>query len=98
MGTTPNIRVKGVSRMAYNFLWDPEIRHYAYLPQSQKECDDIFRTQGKMYKHLYFSVWLEEEAAEEADSPEEEYVEKMDKPAPRKKRSSKSKKEVAEVV
>ena len=23
MGTTPNIRVKGVSRMAYNFLWDP---------------------------------------------------------------------------
>jgi len=93
MGTTPNIRVKGVSRMAYNFLWDPEIRHYAYLPQSQKECDDIFRTQGKMYKHLYFSVWLEEVAAEEVDIPEEEEA-----PAPKKRRSSKSKKEVAEVV
>jgi len=65
MGTTPNIRVKGVSRLAYNFLWDAEIRHYAYEPSNQKEVDDIFRTQGKIYRHLYFSVWLEEEEKEE---------------------------------
>ena len=59
MGTTPNIRVKGMSRIAYNFLWDQEIRHYAYSPKNQKEVDDIFRTQGMIYHHMYFSVWLE---------------------------------------
>jgi len=65
MGTTPNIRVKGVSRLAYNFLWDPEIRHYAYEPKNQKEADDLFRAQGKIYRHMFFSAWLDEEKVEE---------------------------------
>ena len=94
MGTTPNIRVKGVSRLAYNFLWDPEIRHYAYEPKSQKEADDLFRAQGKIYRHMFFSAWLDEEKVEEKDIStiegvirqtediplEKEEVEKMDKP------------------
>jgi len=65
MGTNPAIRVKGMSQVRYNFLWDKEIRHYAYEPESQKEVDDIFRTQGKLYKTLFFSVWLEPETKEE---------------------------------
>ena len=69
MGTTPNIRVKGMSRIAYNFLWDQEIRHYAYSPKNQKEVDDIFRTQGKIYHHMYFSVWLEPEEEEAKPNP-----------------------------
>lgn len=59
MGANPNIRVKGMSHRRYNFLWDPEIRHYAYTPESQKEADDIFRTQGKLYRSMFFSVWLD---------------------------------------
>jgi len=55
MGTTPAIRVKGMSQVRYNFLWDKEIRHYAYEPKNQKEVDDIFRTQGKLYKSMFFS-------------------------------------------
>jgi hypothetical protein len=61
MGTTPAIRVKGMSQVRYNFLWDKEIRHYAYEPKDQKEVNDIFRTQGKLYKTMFFSVWLDEE-------------------------------------
>ena len=60
MGTTPAIRVKGMSQVRYNFLWDKEIRHYAYEPKDQKEVNDIFRTQGKLYKTMFFSVWLDE--------------------------------------
>ena len=59
MGSTPNIRVKGMSQLRYNFIWDKEIRHFAYEPNSQKEIDDIFRTQGKLYRTMFFSVWLE---------------------------------------
>ena len=59
MGTTPAIRVKGMSQVRYNFLWNKEIRHYAYEPKNQKEVDDIFRTQGKLYRTMFFSVWLE---------------------------------------
>ena len=59
MGTTPAIRVKGMSQVRYNFLWDKEIRHYAYEPTNQKEVDDIFRTQGRLYKSMFFSAWLE---------------------------------------
>jgi hypothetical protein len=70
MGTTPNIRVKGVSRLAYNFLWDPKIRHYAYEPKSQKEADDLFRAQGKIYRHMFFSAWLDEEKVEETSTIE----------------------------
>lgn len=61
MGTTPSIRVKGMSQVRYNFIWDKEIRHYAYEPKNQKEVDDIFRTQGRLYKTMFFSVWLEPE-------------------------------------
>jgi hypothetical protein len=64
MGTTPAIRVKGMSQVRYNFIWDKEIRHYAYEPKNQKEVDDIFRTQGKLYKTMFFSVWLEPEIPE----------------------------------
>lgn len=59
MGATPNIRVKGMSQLRYNFIWDPEIRHFAYEPKNQKEVDDIFRTQGKIYRTMFFSAWLE---------------------------------------
>ncbi len=65
MGATPNIRLKGMSQMRYNFLWDPEIRHFAYEPKNQKEVDDIFRTQGKIYRTMYFSVYMDETKAEE---------------------------------
>lgn len=68
MGTTPAIRVKGMSQVRYNFLWDKEIRHYAYEPTNQKEVDDIFRTQGRLYKSMFFSVWLET-AKEEQEEP-----------------------------
>lgn len=69
MGTTPAIRVKGMSQVRYNFLWDKEIRHYCYEPKNQKEVDDIFRTQGRLYKTMFFSVWLEK-AEEEQEKPE----------------------------
>lgn len=61
MGTTPAMRVKGMSQVRYNFIWDKEIRHYAYEPKDQKEVNDIFRTQGKLYRTMFFSVWLDEE-------------------------------------
>ena len=61
MGTTPAMRVKGMSQVRYNFLWDSKIRHYAYEPKDQKEVNDIFRTQGKLYRTLFFSVWLDED-------------------------------------
>lgn len=64
MGTNPAIRVKGLSQVRYNFIWDKEIRHYAYEPKDQKEVDDIFRTQGKLYKTMFFSVWLEKPTQE----------------------------------
>lgn len=70
MGTTPAIRVKGMSQVRYNFIWDREIRHYAYEPADQKEVDDIFRTQGKLYKTMFFSVWLEKPKEEELPKPE----------------------------
>jgi hypothetical protein len=60
-GTNPAIRLKGISQRRYNFIWDKEIRHYAYEPADQKEVDDIFRTQGKLYRNMFFSVWLEPE-------------------------------------
>ena len=69
MGTTPAIRVKGMSQVRYNFLWDKEIRHYCYEPKNQKEVDDIFRTQGRLYKTMFFSVWLDK-AEEEQEKPE----------------------------
>lgn len=64
MGATPNIRVKGMSQVRYNFIWDKEIRHFAFEPENQKQIDDIFRTQGKLYKSMFFSVYLEPEQEE----------------------------------
>ncbi|MAT87080.1 MAG: hypothetical protein CL532_00810 [Aestuariivita sp.] len=68
-GTNPAIRVKGMSHLRYNFIWDAEIRHYAYEPKDQKEVDDIFRTQGKLYRSMFFSVWLEPKVEEEEPKP-----------------------------
>ena len=83
MGTTPVINLKGMSTMLYKFIWDKDIRHYAYEPKDQKAVDDIFRTQGKRYKHLYFSVWL--------DEPKEE-------PEPKKKPGRPKKSKPAKLV
>lgn len=73
MGTNPAIRVKGLSQKRYNFIWDKEIRHFAYEPENQREIDDIFRTQGKLYRTMFFSAWmdekLEEVVEEEAPKP-----------------------------
>jgi len=60
MGTTPVIRVKGMSRLQYIFQWDKDCRHYAYEPKDQREADDIFRTQGRLYKRMFFSVLMDE--------------------------------------
>ena len=73
LGTNPLIRVKGMSQVRYNFIWDKEIRHYAYEPTNQKEVDDIFRTQGKLYRTMFFSVWLETKKPE-AEIPEARIV------------------------
>lgn len=64
MGATPNIRIKGMSQVRYNFIWDKEIRHFAFEPENQKQIDDIFRTQGKLYKTMFFSVYLEPKSEE----------------------------------
>jgi hypothetical protein len=69
MGATPNIRLKGMSQMRYNFLWDSEIRHFAYEPKNQTEVDDIFRTQGRIYRTMYFSVYLDAPKAEAEVKP-----------------------------
>ena len=86
MGTTPNIRVKGVSRLSYNFLWDPKIRHYAYEPKDQAQVNDIFRSQGRVYRHIFFSAWLPEpETKAEVEEPKAEVEEPKVKRTPKKK-------------
>jgi len=72
LGTNPLIRVKGMSQVRYDFIWDKQIRHYAYEPKDQKEVDDIFRTQGKLYRTMFFSAWLEPET--EPEIPESRLV------------------------
>ena len=85
MGTTPVIRLKGMSRLIYPFEWDPEIKHYAYEPKNQRECDDIFRTQNTLYRTMRFSVWLGSQ--DESREPEvEELVPESLQPSPKKKR------------
>lgn len=81
MGTTPVIRVKGMSRLQYVFEWDKESRHYAYEPKDQREADDIFRTQGRLYKRMFFSVLMDEKKEPE---PDHHFVKA--KPAPKKKK------------
>lgn len=85
MGTVPVIRVKGMSRLQYVFEWDKESRHYAYEPKSQREADDIFRTQGRLYKRMFFSVLLEDEKKE--TEPDHHFV--KEKPAPKNKSKAK---------
>ena len=49
MGTTPVINLKGLSRLIYKFEWDSDLEAYAYEPKNQREADDIFNTQNKLY-------------------------------------------------
>lgn len=97
MGTLPVINLKGMSRMLYKFEWDKGIQSYAYEPKNQREADDIFLTQNKLYKTLRFSVYLgeDEDKAEEPcpkcevvkpeeKAPEEEAPEKRKPGRPRK--------------
>ena len=81
MGSNPVIRVKGMSRLQYVFKWDKGIRHYAYEPENQREIDDIFRTQNRLYKTLFFSAWLGEGGVEakEPDLAELEGFEDVEK-------------------
>ena len=96
MGSTPNIRLKGMSQLRYNFIWDPEIRHFAYEPKDQKEVDDIFRTQGRIYKTMYFSVYMDQPEPEPEPEPKPSAGAKA---RPTVKPKSKSKKQpVAEAV
>ena len=92
MGTLDVINLKGMSRMLYKFVWDPGIQSYAYEPKNQKEADDIFRTQNKLYKTMRFSVWLgdQEEKKEEEPCPKCEEAKK-----PVKKKLGRPKKAIA---
>ena len=78
MGTVPVMRVKGMSRLQYTFEWDAESRHYAYEPKSQREADDIFRTQGRLYKRMFFSVLMDEKKEPKKERKSKK-VEKMDR-------------------
>ena len=64
-GGRPVINLKGMSRMLYKFEWDKDIQSYAYEPKNQKEADDIFRTQNRLYKTMRFSVWLGDQKKKE---------------------------------
>ncbi|MAH45469.1 hypothetical protein CMI37_06550 [Candidatus Pacearchaeota archaeon] len=97
-GTNPAIRVKGMSQIRYNFIWDKEIRHYAYEPKDQKEVDDIFRTQGKLYKTLFFSVWLEKETISAEELMEELGLEVAETPKTKAKGRKTKGQPVAEAV
>lgn len=88
MGTIPVIRVKGMSRITYTFKWDSASRHYFYEPEDQREADDIFRTQGRLYKRMFFSVLLDEpkpKAVEALKVKSDDSVKKTDKPKPVKR-------------
>ena len=76
MGGMDVINLKGMSRMLYKFEWDKDIQSYAYEPKNQKEADDIFRTQNKLYKTLRFSVWLGDQDKEEEPCPKCEEAKK----------------------
>ena len=89
MGTLPAINLKGWSRMLYKFDWDKAIQAYAYEPKNQKEADDIFSTQNRLYKTMRFSVWLGEPEKKEEPCPKCEEAEK-----PVKKKRGRPKKEL----
>ena len=91
MGTTPVINLKGMSRMLYKFEWDKDIQSYAYEPKNQREADDIFNTQNKLYKTLRFSVWI----GEAEPCPKcEEAAEK----APKKRKKKKARKGIEKLL
>lgn len=93
LGSTPSIRVKGLSQVRYNFIWDAKIRHFAYEPKNQKEVDDIFRTMGKIYNNMYFSVYLDAEPdhhfVKESSTIEGAIRQSTDNPIKKKKTSKK---------
>ena len=60
MGTTPSIRLKGLSRTVYPFEWDKDERRYSYEPKNQREVEDIFRTAGKIYRTIFFIPVMDE--------------------------------------
>ena len=103
MGTTPCIRLKGLSGIRYDFLWNKECRHYAYEPKNQKECDDIFRTQGKIYRTMFFSVQMPEKKEDVPynDPTGEHYDSSKEEPIVKKtpaKRARKKKQAVEETA
>ncbi len=100
MGTMNVINLKGMSRMLYKFEWDKDIQSYAYEPKTQREADDIFLTQNKLYKTMRFSVYLgEDEDKAEEPCPKCEIAEKTPKaPAKRKPGRPRKKELVAEEV
>lgn len=73
MGTMNVINLKGMSRLLYKFEWDKAIQAYAYEPKTQREADDIFNTQGKLYKTMRFSIHIGDKEpcpkCEEAEKP-----------------------------
>ena len=64
LGSTSNIKVKGMSSVRYNFVWDKQVSSFAYEPKNQEEIDDIFLTQGRIYRHMNFSIVLDKPEAE----------------------------------
>ena len=83
MGTMNVINLKGLSRMLYKFEWDKNIQAYAYAPKDQREADDIFNTQNRLYKTIRFSVWLgdqEEEPCPKCEEPENPVKKKRGRP------------------
>lgn len=54
-----------MSQIRYNFVWDRQLGSYAYEPRNQKEADDIFLTQGKIYRHMFFGIVMDKPYPEE---------------------------------
>jgi hypothetical protein len=86
LGVTANLVVKGMSSVRYNFVWDTKLGHFAYEPKSQKEIDDIFTTQGRIYRNMSFSIKLDDAAFEkpvkkETKAKKKQPVEKELEPA-----------------
>ena len=92
MGTTPVIRVKGMSRLQYVFQWDKDCRHYAYEPKDQRETDDIFRTQGRLYKRMFFSVLMDEPKPKVEKKPEPDHHFDKEEPKEEPKKEPKKRK------
>jgi len=70
LGVSANLTVKGMSSIRYNFVWDTKLGHFAYEPKNQKEIDDIFTTQGRIYRNMSFSIKLDEKAFEKPEKVE----------------------------